>query len=106
MLNSYCIVFGIQDLVTTLAAGGSKADVAAAACHSVSEQVYEQQLQEIDIREPLIQVGGTSLISGLVEAVSETLGGIEVIVPEYSQHIGAVGAALLVSGMGHRHDDK
>jgi activator of 2-hydroxyglutaryl-CoA dehydratase len=46
------------------------------------------------------------LISGLVEAVSETLGGIEVIVPEYSQHIGAVGAALLVSGMGHRHDDK
>jgi len=50
MLNSYCIVFGIQDLVTTLAAGGSKADVAAAACHSVSEQVYEQQLQEIDIR--------------------------------------------------------
>ena len=104
MLNSYCIVFGIQDLVTTLAAGGSKADVAAAACHSVSEQVYEQQLQEIDIREPLIQVGGTSLISGLVEAVSETLGGIDVIVPEYSQHIGAVGAALLVSGMGNRHE--
>ena len=94
-LNSYCIVFGIQDLVTTLAAGGSKADVAMAACHSVSEQVYEQQLQEIDIREPLIQVGGTSLISGLVQAVSETLGGIEVIVPEYSQHIGAVGAALI-----------
>lgn len=103
-LNSYCIVFGIQDLVTTLAAGGSKADVAMAACHSVSEQVYEQQLQEIDIREPLIQVGGTSLISGLVQAVSETLGGIEVIVPEYSQHIGAVGSALLVSGMGHRNE--
>ncbi len=106
MLNSYCIVFGIQDLVTTLAAGGSKADVAAAACRSVSEQVYEQQLQEIDIREPLIQVGGTSLISGLVKAVSETLGGIDVIVPEYSQHIGAVGSALLVSGMGKRQENK
>jgi len=104
MLNSYCIVFGIQDLVTTLAAGGTKEDVAAAACHSVAEQVYEQQLQEIDIREPLIQVGGTSLISGLVKAVSETLGGIDVIVPEYSQHIGAVGAALLVSGMGKRQE--
>ncbi len=99
-LNSYCIVFGIQDLVTSLAAGGSKEDVADAACHSVAEQVYEQQLQEIDVREPLIQVGGTSLIEGLVEAVSDTLGGIKVIVPEYSQHIGAVGSALLVSGMG------
>ncbi|RBQ23696.1 hypothetical protein ALNOE001_07610 [Candidatus Methanobinarius endosymbioticus] len=106
MLNSYCIVFGIQDLVTTLAAGGSKEDVAAAACHSVSEQVYEQQLQEIDIREPLIQVGGTSLITGLVKAVSETLGGIDVKVPEYSQHIGAVGSALLVSGMGKRQENR
>ncbi|MDO9627271.1 MAG: methanogenesis marker 15 protein [Methanobacteriaceae archaeon] len=104
LLNSYCIVFGIQDLVTSLAAGGSKEDVAAAACHSVAEQVYEQQLQEIDVREPLIQVGGTSLIEGLVEAVSDVLGGINVIVPEYSQYIGAVGSALLVSGIGKRQE--
>jgi len=100
LLNSYCIVFGIQDLVTSLAAGGTKEDVAAAACFSVAEQVYEQQLQEIDVREPLIQVGGTSLIDGLVDAVSTVLGGINVIVPEYSQYIGAVGSALLVSGLG------
>ena len=102
LLNSYCIVFGIQDLVTSLAAGGTREDVAAAACHSVAEQVYEQQLQEIDVREPLIQVGGTSLIEGLVEAVSTVLGGIDIIVPENSQHIGAVGAALLVSGLGKK----
>lgn len=98
-LDSYCIVFGIQDLVTALAAGSSREDVAAAACHSVAEQVYEQQLQEIDVREPVIQVGGTSLIEGLVEAMSDILGGIDIIVPENSQYIGAVGAALLVSGM-------
>ena len=104
LLNSYCIVFGIQDLVTSLAAGGTKEDVAAAACYSVAEQVYEQQLQEIDVREPLIQVGGTSLIGGLVEAVSTVLGGMDVIVPEYSSHIGAVGAALLVSGLGDKKD--
>lgn len=102
LLNSYCIVFGIQDLVTSLAAGGTKEDVAAAACHSVAEQVYEQQLQEIDVREPVIQVGGTSLIEGLVSAVSNILGGIDVIVPKNSQHIGAVGSALLVSGLGNR----
>ena len=99
LLNSYCMVFGIQDLVTSLAAGGTKEDVAAAACYSVAEQVYEQQLQEIDVREPLIQVGGTSLVEGLVEAVSTVLGGIKIIVPENSQYIGAVGAALLVSGL-------
>ena len=48
-------------------------DVAAAACHSVAEQVFEQQLQEVDIREPVIMVGGTSLIQGLVKAMGDLL---------------------------------
>jgi predicted CoA-substrate-specific enzyme activase len=96
-MNSYCSVFGIQDLVTTLGDGKSFEDVAAAACHSVAEQVYEQQLQEIDVRHPIIQVGGTSLISGLVTAVGEVLGE-KPIVPADSQFIGAVGGALLSSG--------
>ena len=96
-MNSYCSVFGIQDLVTTLGEGRSFEDVAAAACHSVAEQVYEQQLQEIDIRHPVIQVGGTSLISGLVTAVGEVIGR-KTIVPPHSQYIGALGGALLSSG--------
>jgi len=96
-MNSYCIVFGTQSLVNALAAGSSKEDVAAAACHSVAEQVFEQQLQEVDIREPVIMVGGTSLIEGLVFAMGELLQ-TEIVVPPYSQYIGAVGSALLSSG--------
>ena len=96
-MNSYCSVFGIQDLVTTLGEGKSFEDVAAAACHSVAEQVYEQQLQEVDVRHPIIQVGGTSLNAGLVKAVGEVLGEAP-IVPPNSQYIGAVGGALLSSG--------
>jgi putative methanogenesis marker protein 15 len=96
-MNSYCIVFGTQSLVNALAAGSSKEDVAAAACHSVAEQVFEQQLQEVDIREPVIMVGGTSLIKGLVFAMGELLQ-VEIVVPPYSQYIGAVGSALLSSG--------
>ena len=96
-MNSYCSVFGIQDLVTTLGEGKKFEDVACAACHSVAEQVYEQQLQEIDVRHPIIQVGGTSLISGLVTQIGEVLGE-QPIVPPDSQYIGAVGGALLSSG--------
>jgi putative methanogenesis marker protein 15 len=102
-MNSYCSIFGIQDLVTSLAAGQTLEDVAAAACQSVADQVYEQQLQEIDVRQPVIQVGGTSLISGLVKAVGNVVGS-KPIVPPNSQYIGSVGAALLSSGFleGHR----
>lgn len=96
-MNSYCSIFGIQDLVTQLGDGKAFEDVAAAACHSVAEQVYEQQLQEIDVRHPIIEVGGTSLISGLVTAVGEVLGERPIVPPD-SQYIGAVGGALLSSG--------
>jgi activator of 2-hydroxyglutaryl-CoA dehydratase len=41
--------------------------------------------------------GGTALIEGLPRAVEELLK-VKVIVPENAQFIGAVGAALLVSG--------
>jgi len=96
-MNSYCIVFGTQSLVNALAAGSTREDVAAAACHSVAEQVFEQQLQEVDIKEPVIMVGGTSLIEGLVHAMGELLQ-TKIVVPPHSQYIGAVGSALLASG--------
>lgn len=96
-MNSYCIVFGTQSLVNALAEGSRPEDVAAAACRSVAEQVFEQQLQEVDIKDPVIMVGGTSLIEGL----THEMGGLlqtEITVPPYSQYIGAVGSALLSSG--------
>ena len=96
-MNSYCIVFGIQSLVNSLSKGARHEDVAAAACYSVAEQVYEQQLQEVEVREPVIMVGGTALIEGLPHAMHELLQA-EVIVPPNAQLIGAVGSALLSSG--------
>ena len=96
-MNSYCIVFGTQSLVNALAAGYKPADVAAASCHSVAQQVYEQQLQEVDIKEPVIMVGGSALIQGLVRAMGRMLR-TEVVVPPYPQYIGAVGGALISSG--------
>jgi putative methanogenesis marker protein 15 len=96
-MNSYCIVFGTQSLVNALATGSTREDVAAAACHSVAEQVFEQQLQEVDIKEPVLMVGGTSLIEGLVFAMGELLQ-TKIVVRPYSQYIGAVGSALLASG--------
>lgn len=96
-MNSYCIVFGIQSLVNSLAKGSTPEDVAAAACHSVVEQIFEQQLQEVDVKEPLILVGGSSLIECVPKALGELLK-INVLVPPNSHLIGAVGSALLASG--------
>ncbi len=95
-MDSYCVVFGIQDLVSALSAGARKEDVAAAACYSVVEQVKEQLMQEIEVRKPAIEVGGTSLVAGVPKAMRDVLG-FDVIVPPHSQYIGAIGGALLAS---------
>lgn len=102
-MNSYCIVFGTQSLVNALAEGHTKQDVAAAACRSVAEQVFEQQLQEVDIKEPVIMVGGTSLIQGLVHEMGKLLQ-TDIVVPHHSQYIGSVGSALLASGFIENKD--
>lgn len=96
-MNSYCIVFGTQSLVNSLSQGSLPEDVASAACYSVAEQVFSQQLQELEVKEPVLMVGGTSLIEGLPKAMEDILK-VKVIVPKYAQFIGAVGAALLSSG--------
>ena len=97
-LQSYCMVFGIQSLVVALASGVTREDVAAAACHSVAEQVYETMIQEMEVRPPVIFVGGVSLVEGVKREFEDMLG-IEIVVPPYSQYAGAVGMATLVSGV-------
>jgi len=97
-MNAYCIVFGMQDIVASLARGSHMEDVAAAACYSVAEQFFEQQLQEVDVRKPVIQIGGTSLVEGLTKALGDVLK-VEVTVPKYSQYAGAVGIAVLTSNI-------
>ncbi|MHC1611218.1 MAG: methanogenesis marker 15 protein [Candidatus Methanospirareceae archaeon] len=97
-LQSYCMVFGIQSLVVALASGIKREDVAAAACRSVAEQVYETMIQEMEVRPPVIFVGGVSLVEGVKREFEDMLG-LEIIVPQYSQYAGAVGMATLVSGL-------
>ncbi len=97
-LQSYCMVFGIQSLVVALGSGVKPEDVAAAACRSVANQVYENQIQEMEMRQPIIFVGGVSLIEGVTREF-ETMLGIDITVPPNSQYAGAVGIATLVSGV-------
>lgn len=97
-LQSYCMVFGIQSLVIALGSGVKPEDVAAAACRSVANQVYENQIQEMEMRPPIIFVGGVSLIEGVTHEF-ETMLGIDITVPPNSQYAGAVGIATLVSGV-------
>lgn len=94
ILNAYCALFGLQDVVALLAKGADRHEVAAAVCRSIAEQVSQQLLGEVGAMKPIVHVGGTSLIKGLSEALREAIG-LEVVVPRNSQFAGAVGAAAM-----------
>jgi putative methanogenesis marker protein 15 len=96
-LQSYCMVFGIQGLVVALGSGEKREEVAAGACGSVANQVYESQIQEMEVQPPVIFVGGVSLIEGVVKEFEDMLN-MPIIVPQDSQYAGAFGIATLVSG--------
>ncbi len=93
-LNAYCAIFGLQDVIALLARGASNSYVAAAVCRSIAEQFYEQFMGDVDVVNPLVYVGGTSLIRGLVESL-RIVTGLDVLVPRHSQFAGAVGAATM-----------
>ncbi|MEM4602761.1 MAG: DUF2112 family protein [Candidatus Nezhaarchaeales archaeon] len=94
VLNAYCALFGLRDAVALLAKGVDKHEVAAAVCRSIAEQVLQQLLSEVRLVNPIVHVGGTSLVKGLSEALREVTG-LNVVVPKYSQFAGAVGAAAM-----------
>lgn len=98
-LNAYCAVFGLQDVVALLAKGVDKRDIAAAACKSIAEQICQQFLGDVDVVDPIIHVGGASLVKGLTEALKVSTG-LHIVVPRYSQFAGAIGAAAMALNAG------
>jgi activator of 2-hydroxyglutaryl-CoA dehydratase len=52
----------------------------------------------MEVRPPIIFVGGVSLVEGVKKEFEKMLG-VDIIVPPNSQYAGAVGIATLVSGV-------
>lgn len=90
-LGSFCTVFSKTELLRLIAQGTPLAEMAKAAFRSVVKRILEMD----PLAGEVVMTGGVVAHNSiLVELVSAALGR-EVLVPEYPQYTGALGAALI-----------
>lgn len=102
-LAARCTVFAESDLVHKAQIGCLKEDIIAGLVRSVAINYLNNVGKGKTIEGPIVFQGGVSKNIGVVRAFEE-LTGEEIIVPEYSHLMGALGVAILAHRSGNVHE--
>ncbi len=92
-ISHVCTVFAESEVVGMLADGQPVADIAAALCYSAAERAVTL-ISRVGMSEPFALSGGVAKNAGFVAALADLLG-VQPLVPDEPQIVGALGAALL-----------
>ena len=95
-LNSQCVVFAESEVVSLMHAKTEKEDIARAVHDAVASRVG-CLVRSIGIEEQVVFVGGLARNTGLVDSMKRSLG-VDLVVPENPEFVGALGAALIALG--------
>lgn len=94
-VSSTCTVFAESEVISLIASGCDKTDIAAALFRSIARRVVGLVAQ-VGLRERVVMAGGVAKNSGAVRALEERLETSFLIPPE-PQIIGAWGAAIIAA---------
>jgi len=92
-ISSTCTVFAESEVISLVADGVDREDIAAGICRSIAKRVGAMA-RRVGVEPPVAFAGGVAKNIGVVRALEETLGET-LIIPEEPQIVGALGAALL-----------
>lgn len=93
-INSMCTVFAESEVVSLIARGEDKKDIALSLHHSIINRVMTM-VSRMNPEEKVVFAGGVAKNRCMVELLKKKLG--NVLVPEEPQIIGALGAAIIAS---------
>ncbi|MBN2536163.1 MAG: hypothetical protein JXB88_24995 [Spirochaetales bacterium] len=89
-----CAVFAKTDIIHAMQEGFCLDAVCAGICESIGSTIIDSLVKGKTLYEPIVITGGVSLNKKVIDTFGRILDK-EVVVPVYSQYIGATGAALL-----------
>jgi benzoyl-CoA reductase subunit D len=92
-LNAQCAVFAESEVVSLLHAKTAKKDIAKAINDAVAARI-SSMVRKVGFEKDIAVVGGVAYNIGFIRSIKNYLES-EVIVPEYPEYIGALGAALI-----------
>jgi predicted CoA-substrate-specific enzyme activase len=92
-ISSTCTVFAESEVISLFARGASKEDIASGIHKSIAKRVAGMA-KRIGVEPKLVFCGGVALNSAVKKYLEEELG-YEIVIPEFPQLTGAIGAALI-----------
>jgi len=93
-ISSMCVVFAETEITGLLASGTSREDIVAGVQASIAARIISMAGRNAEA--PIIFTGGVAMVSGMAEAMQNSLGQTVSICPD-PQMTGALGAAILAS---------
>jgi len=92
-MNAQCTIFAESEVVTLIHEKTSKADIARAIHDAIADRIASMT-RRLGIQKDVVLVGGVAKNVGFVSSLKKTLG-VNLLVPEEPEFVGALGAALL-----------
>lgn len=94
-INASCVIFGESDVVTLIHRQESKPEIARAIFDAMADRV-SSMVHRLGVNLDVVLVGGVAKDVGFVASLKRKLG-IDVLIPDYPEYAGALGAALVAS---------
>ncbi|MCQ4636993.1 acyl-CoA dehydratase activase [Anaerovorax odorimutans] len=91
-ISSVCTVFAESEVISRLASGEKRSDVAKGAHRAIAKRV-SGMCGRVGLKDCVFMTGGVALNSNMVKTMGETLGR-EIKAAPYPQEVGAIGAAV------------
>ena len=97
-INASCVIFGESDVVSLIHRQESKPEIARAVFDAMADRV-SSMIHRLGINPDVILVGGVAKDVGFVASLKRKLG-VDVLIPEFPEYAGALGAALVAASRG------
>jgi benzoyl-CoA reductase subunit D len=95
-INASCVIFGESDVVTLIHRQESKPEIARAVFDAMADRI-SSMVRRLGVNPDVVVVGGVAKDVGFVASLKRKLG-VDVLIPEYPDFVGAFGAALVAAG--------
>jgi benzoyl-CoA reductase subunit D len=94
-INASCVIFGESDVVTLIHRQEPKPEIARAIFDAMADRV-SSMVYRLGVNPDVVLLGGVARDVGFVASLKRKLG-IDVLIPEYPEYAGALGAALVAA---------
>jgi benzoyl-CoA reductase subunit D len=92
-INASCVIFGESDVVTLIHRQESKPEIARAIFDAMADRI-SSMVHRLGVNPDVVLVGGVAKDVGFVASLKRKLN-IDVLIPDYPEYVGALGAALM-----------